>query len=173
MDSIMAFPRRRGRPKRTNPTSIDKGTIELMEKRKAGITSEPLDLCWSRGLINELQHASGIRLRWLYTLRFGAPTLSAYSPDRLGGHSCKYEDGEWLRKRQNEYRVIIEHLEKKRLREIVVDVCVFSRMPEFLYKSPGKLGSNQLNLYKDLNSLICGLDEIDRLSGSHRTSKAS
>ena len=156
----MAFSKRRGRPKKINHNSYDKGTIELIEKRKSNLTTEPLDLCFQRGLINEQQHNAGMRLRWLYTLKFGAPTISAYSPDNLGGHSCKYEDNGWMKRRQNEYHLIIELLERNKARKIVMDICVFNRMPSFLYKVPKNFRCNNLATYKELQLLIFGLDEI-------------
>jgi len=169
----MAFSRRRGRPKRSNTQGKDIGTKELIEKRKLNLTVEPLDLCFPRGLINEQQHNAGIRLRWLYTLKFGAPTISSYSPDNIGGNSCKYEDSGWLHRRQNEYNIIIENLERKKARKTVVDICVFSRMPEFLYKVPVKLRKDSLSNYKQLDLLISGLDEINKLIGTSRTAKVS
>ena len=132
----------------------------MIQKRKANITTEPLDLCFQRGLINEQQHNAGIRLRWLYTLKFGAPTISSYSPDNVGGHSCKYEDNGWMWHRQLEYKLMIERLEKSKARKIVVDICIFSRMPQFLYKIPDNLKMTNLVTLKDLKLFQDGLDEI-------------
>ncbi len=66
--------RKRGRPKNTG-TNIDKGTIELQRKRKDNLTIESLDLCLQKNIITPIEHMSGIKLRWIYTLRFGVPTI--------------------------------------------------------------------------------------------------
>jgi hypothetical protein len=165
----MTFSRRRGRPKSIALKNNDKGTKELIEKRKFNLTTEPLDLCFWRGLINEQQHNAGIRMRWLYTLKFGAPTISSYSPDNLGGHSCKYEDSGWLQRRQSEYSLIIEQLNRHKARKIIIDICVFSRMPEFLYKAPANFHKHSLSIYKELELLIIGLDEIDKICGTKKS----
>jgi hypothetical protein len=156
----MKFSKNRGRPKRTFAIGKDKGTAELREKRKSGITTEPLDLCAERGLINTKQHNAGIRLRWLYTLKLGAPCISAYCADNVVGRSCKYEDIFWLKQRQSEYTHIIQELEKNKARRIVMDICIFNRMPDFLYKIPNKINIRSLHNYKDLEVFVMGLDVI-------------
>lgn len=155
----MSFSRRRGRPKKITEKN-DKGTNELIAKRKANITTEPLDLCAVRGLITSEQHNAGIRLRWLYTLKLGSPGISAYSLDNLGGLSCKHEDIIWLKRRQTEYQSIISELERNKARRVVMDVCIFNRMPNFLYKIPTKINVHNLGNYKELQLFITGLDCI-------------
>ena len=158
----MAFSRRRGRPKKTYEIGKDKGTSELQTKRMHNLTIEPLDLCFSKGLINEQQQNAGIRLRWLYTLKFGAPTISSYIPDDAGGHSCKYEDNNWMAKRQTEYNNILHLLDKAKSRQIVMDVCIFSRLPAFLYEKISIHKPHQQH-YKELTLLVSSLDSIDKL----------
>lgn len=154
----MAFSRRRGRPKKPYE-GADKGTAELREKRSQNLTIEPLDLCLNRGLITEQQHNAGIRLRWLYTLKFGAPTISSYCIDDIGGHSCKYEDSSWTARRQSEYSLIIQALKENGSRKTVMDICVFSLMPTFLASNIHGLNNNLYSI-KELNLLTYGLDAI-------------
>lgn len=160
----MAFSKRRGRPRKTYETGKDKGTLELQAKRMQNQTIEPLDLCLSKGIITEQQHNAGIRLRWLYTLKFGAPTISAYLPDESGGHSCKSEDSNWIAKRQNEYNKIIELLDKTKSRKLVMDICVFNNPPAFLYEKPEQLNKYSLTNHKHLMLFVTGLDMINALN---------
>ena len=159
----MKFSRRRGRPKRTNPIGKDKGTAELQQKREANLTSEPLDLCLAKGLINEEQHNAGIRLRWLYTLKLGAPTISAYNPGEAGGASCKYDDETWLAYRQEEYNLILALLDKNKCRNIIVNTCIMGQAPGFLTAYTASLQRPRTLAYKELNLLIKGLDLISTL----------
>jgi hypothetical protein len=68
--------KRRGRPCLARP-EVDLGTEQLRAKRQYGITMEPLDYLHQRGLLTDRQHKTGLWLRWLYTLRHGAPTLQS------------------------------------------------------------------------------------------------
>lgn len=169
----MGFSKTRGRPKRNFTPGKDKGTAELRAKRQANITTEPLDLCALRGLINEEQQNAGIRLRWLYTLKLGAPSIKAYSADNLSGRSCKYEDEYWLQQRQLEYKLIIDELEKTKARKIVMDICIFNRMPDFLYKIPTKVNLYNLQNYRDLELFVSGLNYIAQTLTKERKSKNS
>lgn len=146
----MKFSTRRGRP-RKEKQGKDLGTIELQNKRKTGLTSEPLDLCLARGLITEVQHSAGLRLRWLYTLRLGAPNISAYSPEK-GGKLCKYEDSGWLARKQLEYKKMLAALDKTGARRIVANVCIMGHMPLFLISTHSYI--NELKLLQE------GLDSI-------------
>lgn len=154
----MKFTTRRGRPRKEN-TGKDKGTAQLQEKRKTGLTTEPLDLCLSRGLITQEQHNAGIRLRWLYTLKMGAPTISAYSPES-GGKICKYEDAGWLARKQAEYQLMLDILDKTKSRKIVIDTCIFSNTPTFLYDKPEHLRIKNLASTKELELLKDGLEAL-------------
>ena len=88
---ILHFPRRRGRPKSVHH-GIDRGTPELAQKRLRGETTETLDLCLERGLITPQQHWCGIHLRWLYTLRYGAPGVRSIDPTHTKGIEIKTDD---------------------------------------------------------------------------------
>lgn len=89
--AILSFPRRRGRP-RTAHKGRDLDTPELAQKRRTGETTETLDLCLERGIITHRQHWSGIHLRWLYTLRYGAPGIRAVDPAHVRGLDLKLDD---------------------------------------------------------------------------------
>ena len=156
----MSFSRQRGRPKRTTPIGKDKGTAELQFKRALNLTMEPLDLCFSKGLITDEQRNAGSRFRWLYTLKFGAPTVSAYDPGHPGGKACKHEDSKWLANRHAEYNHIIQELERNKCRKITTDTCILEQMPSFLTSPAIRLKRTKTTAYKELNRLIYGLDLI-------------
>lgn len=129
----MAFSTRRGRPATARPTH-DTGTPELVYKRAHGLTAEPLDTCLQRGFITESQHKSGLHLRWLYTLRYGAPTPSACDLERAqhGLPPARIEDCSWRRAREEEFAEARSLLEAQRLYRPVMALCVYNEPPQFL-----------------------------------------
>ncbi len=109
--------RRRGRPKSTHRPQPsherswrDPGTPEMIAKRACHITSEALDLCLERSLITAEQHWCGVHLRWLYTLRFGAPGIRALDTTHLGGKDLQPEHQDWRSAREAEYHEALKTL---------------------------------------------------------------
>lgn len=135
----MAFSTRRGRPKSPSRHEGDMGTPELCLKRALGVTQEVLDLCLERGIIDNAQHWSGIHFRWLYTLRFGVPTVRAVDPTDLGGALHKLEDPTWRAEREEEYALACTLLNKAGLREAITDICVHNYRPGFLQPPRGAI----------------------------------
>jgi hypothetical protein len=121
---------RRGRPRLHRPSS-DTGTPELVYKRACGVTTESLDLCLERELITSEQHWCGIHLRWLYTLRYGAPGVRAIDPTHLGGVDIPKDDPTWRALREAEYHHAILTL-GSRLAACVIGVVVYNERPAFL-----------------------------------------
>jgi hypothetical protein len=115
--------RKRGRPKSCKNSSAIFGNVSA--KKKIIVSLEPLDVYFKNKIISEDEHQSGMRLRWLYTLRYGAPTLQTKLLQQQGFES-KYNDEEWLMKKQQQYRFIIGELQKSDLAKIVLGVCVFN-----------------------------------------------
>ena len=100
----MAFNRKRGRPKVPEASERkDLGTQELIKKRAYQITSEAIDLCLHKGLITTEQHWCALHLRWLYTLRYGVPSVKAIDPTHFGGKELVSDSLEWRREREREY----------------------------------------------------------------------
>lgn len=116
--------RKRGRPRINRPMN-DTGTPELVMKRLQGVTSETLDAMLERGVITQQQHWCGIHLRWLYTLRFGAPGVRAIDPMHFGGVEVKADDPEWRTLREAEYNEALALL-KPRLANVLLAVAVFN-----------------------------------------------
>lgn len=120
--------RKRGRPK-NDCAGRDTGTPELVMKRLLGQTIEILDLYLKKSIITPNQHWCGIHFRWLYTLRFGVPSIRSVDTTDVGGLEIKPEDHAWSQAREVEYKEAIHCLTKAgRLRE-VVSVCIHNEYP--------------------------------------------
>ena len=129
--ALLRFPRRRGRPKTGHPLN-DSGTPELVMKRLLGETAEALDLCLERGIISRRQHWCGIHLRWLYTLRYGAPGIRAIDPAHLGGVETSVDDPEWRRAREKEYHDAMQKLNDSGYALLLTNICIHNERPKFL-----------------------------------------
>lgn len=116
---------RRGRPKLNRP-AYDTGTPETVMKRLLGETSEALDLCLERDIINKEQHWCGIHLRWLYTLRNGVPSVKALDLTDCGGSELKTEDPQWKEAREQEYNEAINLLVKTGHAIPIINLCIYN-----------------------------------------------
>lgn len=123
---------RRGRPRLPRP-SADRGTPELIAKRAVGLTSEALDLCLSRGLLLQEEHDAGMRLRWLYTLRFGAPGARIASAQMLTSEQ-RLDDPNWRAAREKEYTDALLAMGPMRGAKVLA-VCIFGERPAYLSAS--------------------------------------
>ncbi|MDB2414696.1 hypothetical protein N9W34_02880 [Rickettsiales bacterium] len=168
----MAFSNRRGRP-RTKVAGSDLGTPELQYKRLINETTEPFDLCLKKSFININQHSAGLRLRWLYVLRFGVPTVSAYNPNDGVGISTRKIDEDWSQERQEEYLLYTDNLHKIGAKTTVFNICILHNWPLFLNPHPEK--SYIIKNYEEANFQLTklreGLDIIDNLGQKYTKSK--
>jgi hypothetical protein len=150
----MAFSSKRGRPALNRPKN-DTGTKELAARHARGLTLEPLDLCLKRGVISEAQHRAGIHFRWLHTLRFGAPTVSAYDAANLGGKvTGMNNDLAWKAEREREYEEAVVALKHINAYACVSNLCIFGRYPKFLF--PTRDNEEEMQLLQE------GLDMLER-----------
>lgn len=117
--------RRRGRPRQARP-DIDLGTPELNLKRALYQTAESLDLLREKGLISETQHWCGLHLRWLYTLRYGLPGITAIDTTRSAHCAVRESDPHWRQTREAEYNEAITILANKNLMKPALEYCVFN-----------------------------------------------
>lgn len=124
--------RGRGRPKNTIPRGNDYGTPELAMKRALSLTVETLDLCLERQLIEPQQHWCGIHLRWLFTLRNGAPGITALDLTHVGGITPKTDDPDWRSNREKEYRDAIHALAMGGHVSTIINICIYNDRPPFL-----------------------------------------
>lgn len=116
---------KRGRPRLERP-HVDLGTPELIMKRAAGLTEESLDHCHRRGIITDEQHWCGIHLRWLYTLRYGAPSVQAIDWLSISCAPTLTDDPDWRVAREQEYHEAILQLQQERLDKLMLDIIVFN-----------------------------------------------
>jgi len=156
MSTVIPLPRRRGRPKSAH-SGNDTGTPELILKRLLGQTAEALDLCLERGIITREQHWCGIHLRWLYTLRHGAPGVRTIDPTHLGGIELKTDDPDWRNEREREYHDAIRKLTPSGAAPQILGICIYNERPKFL--NPGKKSYAQQELLSiSITALRDGLD---------------
>lgn len=131
----MGFNTKRGRPKTkeiAKQEEKDLGTKELQEKRSRGMTREVIDIVLEKNLISGEQYSAAMHLRWLYTVRFGAPTVSAINLEI----DCRRESGRndevWQMEREKEYAMAIEKLRAGGSLKIVMNIVVFNQAPKFM-----------------------------------------
>jgi len=127
----MAFTTQRGRPRAPLPNT-DCGTPELRMKHALGLTAEPIDVCLEKQLITNDQHWCGLHLRWLYTLRYGAPNLTARYIDRESLGIVNPHDPTWRAMREQEYHDAAHLLHQHKRYECVMRLAIFNEFPAFL-----------------------------------------
>jgi len=154
-------PRTRGRPRKIIPKGTDYGTPELAMKRAHGLTAETLDLCLERELITQQQHWCGIHLRWLFTLRHGAPGVRALDPAHIAGHMPKIDDPEWRISREQEYRDAIHALALSGQVTMLLNVCIYNERPAFMTAPTSKEHAKRAE--ETLAGLKKGLDILVQL----------
>lgn len=152
----MAFSCKRGRP-HLHRQKKDTGTAELAARHAKGFTMEPLDICLKRNLISEEQHAAGMHLRWLHSLRFGAPTVRAYDHSDMGGRSIAVRDETWRAGRESEYEQSIRLLKTDGLHIMVTNTVIFNHFPRFLL--PSRIGHNAESASEVYNKELSLLQE--------------
>ena len=140
----MAFSSRRGRPPRPPSDAPDCGTPELRFKHAHGLTTEPLDLCLAHGIITPQQHRSGLHLRWLHAVRYGAPKLTTrydHAPDA----PPRPDDPAWRRLREEEFHIALTLLRHGRHDRPVMQLCIYHEWPEGLHPAACRHTSGDLN----------------------------
>jgi hypothetical protein len=156
---ILRFPRRRGRP-RIIRAEKDRGTPELIQKKCMGETSEVLDLCFERRLITPEQHWCGIHLRWLYTLRYGIPTIRAIDPTHMGGLETKANDQQWRIQREKEYSDAITCLNKTGHASLLMSICIYNERPPLMNRSKLTGARQSRRSLAFIHALTLGLDAL-------------
>jgi hypothetical protein len=160
--AILHFPKKRGRPRIQRPMR-DSGTPELVMKRARQETAEAFDLCLERGIITPEQHWCGIHLRWLYTLRYGAPGVRALDPTHLGGREVKLDDPDWRIAREMEYTTAIQALNERGATTLLLSLCIHNERPAFLRRPTNLSRPHGEKTMRDIRILCDGLDTLDLL----------
>ena len=75
-------------------------------------------------------------LRWLYTLRHGAPGLRALDPAHIRGLAVKTDDPGWRAAREKEYTDAMHRLTQTGHAPLLVNLCIHNDRPRFLTKNP-------------------------------------
>lgn len=162
------FSTKRGRPKSAPNRKTDHGTPELILKRACGETSEAIDLCLQRRIIGADQHRAGMHLRWLYTIRYGAPNISALDMTRGAGmHITVEDDPNWRRAREDDYAQAINLLKNRNRYEPVMQLCVYDERPAFLRRNMTTCAFDDRALHarieREIDILTDGLDLLVEL----------
>jgi hypothetical protein len=97
-------------------------------------TAEPLDLCLQHGFLTIRQHRLALRLRWLYTLSFGLPTVQAYNFSKIPGREISKYDDDTLYERRQEYTRVTEYLynSDRAAAKLFLNVVIHHLKPKFL-----------------------------------------
>jgi hypothetical protein len=133
----MGFTTRRGRPK-TKEVKLeviserDLGTPELCMHRAFNQTKEVLDICIEKRIITEDEHRAAVHFRWLYTIRFGAPNISALDINKGEGRDIREESEIWRAKREREYSMAVEKLRSEGSLKMIMNIAIFNHSPRFL-----------------------------------------
>lgn len=163
----MKFTSKRGRPAANSKFTIIEGgkqekLPEPTPKPRARINREPIDIYHEKGMIDDDQHRAAIHFRWLYTLRFGAPGISATGYDRYSGHSPRNNDPKWQEEREREYAMAVEKLRKCGALKIVLNIAVFGHYPK--YMPIGRISRKDYMRY-NLNEVLKLREGLDILAG--------
>jgi len=114
---------KRGRPKIYYDSS---------DRFKQYRVEEPLDLLFKDSIITIEQHKLALKLRWMFTLNFGIPTVQAYNINRVRGRGLpKYDDVALIAIRTR-YKQIIEflYLEDKVAAKALINVIIHHKSPD-------------------------------------------
>jgi hypothetical protein len=163
--AILRLPRSRGRPRKEPRPQHDVGTPELSMKRLLGETTEALDLCLERGIITAEQHGCGVHLRWLYTLRHGAPSVRAVDPTHLGGIDNKQDDPQWRSAREQEFHDAMAKLTPGGYATVLLNICIYNERPRFLSLHRTVSIKRMKETQQLIESLRDGLDILGKMWG--------
>ncbi|MFK7760708.1 MAG: hypothetical protein AB8B46_01090 [Candidatus Midichloriaceae bacterium] len=149
--------KKRGRPK-NSIYLINKGTPELQAKRRMNLTSESLDICLKKNIIDNDQHRSSIKLRWFYTVIFGAPIIQS-KLIKLDFFKSKNYDEVFLQKLEKKYYEVLQQLKEIYAHRIVMSICIHNEFPKFLIL--GKYCDNQKE--KFIQGMILLDEELNKI----------
>lgn len=134
--TIKRFRSMRGRPPKEalqRNLGPDLGTPELIMKRACNETVEAIDLCLKRNLISDEEHRHALHLRWLHTIRYGAPGISALDIARASGKEIAREDDpEWRAQREQDYHSAVNLLHQSGYAHEILPCVLYNERPNFL-----------------------------------------
>ncbi|PZP83955.1 MAG: hypothetical protein DI582_09980 [Azospirillum brasilense] len=86
----------------------------------------------SQQLIDAQQHRAALHLRWLHTVRYGAPVLSTRYQDRISTSAEPFPDS-WRAAREEEYRGALVILRQWHAHDLVLRVAVYHETAAFMH----------------------------------------
>lgn len=110
---------------------------------------ESIDTCLQNGLLTLSQHRLALKLRWLYTVQFGLPTVSAYNILKIKGRDIPKYDEQKLFELRDEYKRVTEYLlmQNKLAGRLFMSVVIHNKIPK-------------INEYNDVQSMAKHLEFI-------------
>lgn len=120
---------------------------EFSNKLKRYKIVEPLDLLFHNGIITITQHKLAVKLRWMFTLNFGLPTVQAYNINRVKGRGLPKYDDHTLAVIRSQYKQITEflYLEDKGAAKALINVIIHHKQPD-----------------KDIHLIIIGAQNLEQ-----------
>lgn len=165
-----SFRSNRGRPRKAESAkpSTDLGTPELILKRSCNLTAEAIDLCLQRNIIGEREHRAAMHLRWLYTLCFGAPGVTALDLSRGDGAELFAEDDpQWRASREHEYHSAVRLLQQRRYDTLLLPCIIHNEIPDFLCLNQYEKAMNQPQKRRALQWMTTHFNEGLKLLADH------
>lgn len=155
----MTFSQKRGRPRKNSP-KIDYGTKELLRKKDICNNLETLDLLLKYEIIPIEEYDAGMHFRWLYTIIFGSPKITAYNLKKEYKQSAAIKSEEWLAQKHKEYYKCIRIFEQYDCKKMAINFCIFDIKPSFLI--------NITNRHKKIQKLINYNSEVIKLRNAFK-----
>jgi hypothetical protein len=92
---------------------------------------EPLDSLLREGIISLTQHRLALKLRWIFTVNFGLPTVQAYNISKVRGRDISKYDEESLCEIRAKYKQIIEslHYQDKESAKAILNIIIHHKKP--------------------------------------------
>jgi hypothetical protein len=122
---VLRFSNKRGRPKK-NKEKFDLGTKELRRKKKFFLFESFLLFLRNSELICEEEYQLSMWFRYLYSIKFGNPNvITAYNLVKVKGVNSFAINKIKQKKMEFLYNQISKKLEKKGVKNLMMDVCIF------------------------------------------------
>lgn len=115
------------------------------------IFEEPLDSLLRQGIITATQHKLAMKLRWMFTVNFGLPTVQAYNMTKVKGRGVSKYDEESLYEIRHRYKQIVEFLyyEDKESAKAILNIIIHHKKPHNNIESI-KIGAQNLEIAFDI-----------------------
>ena len=154
----MGFSTRRGRPPKKKELPKPKKTLAQNQ--------EILDVLYKKSLITDEELWAGLHLRWLYTLKFGAPNIKAAEMSHFYGRELRAEDPQWQAARGKEYILAINELRQIKAHKLVMNIAIFDLCPAFLGDIISLKNQQQaVRNHREFRLVINGLSLLCKLWG--------